>query len=452
MKPSGPGPVKPPPGVKTRIDRARRAVLVSVPVGQTDLYSLREFLYRVLNAYENSFTVAIKGVPFCFLPDAYDHILPPPARPGLRRLAICRECHLNHICAGLPKISPFAALPAGELRPVLKVPSEIVFEVSRRCNLACGVCSSRQLDAQISLSRVNNELEQARRLGIKNIRFTGGEPFLHPEILSMLRTAKTMGFYILFNTNATLPGSALIRKTAPLIDNLLVSMQGCDPASDAAETGRPGLFEKKLANIRLFRRSGVPVVRLGTVISSGLAGNFEKYLTLITELDADIWELYRPMPAAVGMSARGKEITPELLRRLAARIEKLPRAKPQILFANPVPLCLFSAKQAPLFLGARFDDGHTRLVLDPRGFYKASYYMQKDLGGNIMAAWNSPFLKKLDKAWYLESGCRRCEVRLRCLGGSRFMAGADSDGQDPWLRNASRRLALFDNAEEKKEN
>lgn len=447
MKRSGTGPVKPPPDVKTRIDRARRAVLVSVPAGQADIYSLREFLCRVLNAYEDSCTVAIKGVPFCFLPDACDHILPPPARPGLRRLAICRECRLSHVCAGLPGKSPFADLPAGELRPVLKVPSEIVFEVNRRCNLACGVCSSRRLDAQLSLSRVTKELERARRLGIKNVRFTGGEPFLHPEILPMLRAARAMGFYVLFNTNATLPGPALIRKTAPLIDNLLVSMQGCDPASDAAETGKPGLFEKKLANIRLFRLSGVPVVRLGTVISAGLAGNFGKYLALTKSLDADIWELYRPMPAAGGMPARGEKITPALLRRLASRIEKLPRAKPRILFANPVPLCLFPARQAPLFLGARFDDGHTRLVLDPRGFYKASYYIQKDLGGDIMAAWNSPFLKKLDKAWCLEGRCRRCEVRLRCLGGSRFLAGAgsgDRGGRDPWLRRGRR--ALFGNA------
>ena len=424
--------LNPLPGVTIHADRARRRVSVRVRPGPAAHGPLRELLYRVLNAYEKRFTVSIAGVPFCFLPDAADHITAQPGTGAGGRLNICRDCRLRHACPGPG--GPFFRRPDAGLRPVLAVPSEIVFEVNRKCNLACRVCSSRHLQEELSLPRVKRELARARRLGIKNVRFTGGEPFLPPRLLEMLSAARKNGFYVLVNTNATLLTPSLIKKAAPLMDNVLVSLQGWDAASDAAETGAAGLFAAKLRNIKALRRA-VTTLRLGTVISAALPGVLDKYLGLAAGLQADIWELYRPMAGA--SPGRGREVTPALLRGLADRLETAAGTKPQVLFANPAPLCLFPARQAPLFLGARFDDGHTRLVLDPRGFYKPSYYIQKDLGRDLMAAWNSPWLKKLDKAGYAQ-GCRACVFRLRCLGGSRFLAGADGarrGGRDPWLRS-----------------
>lgn len=431
----GPGLLKPPPGVSTLVALRQRTVSISVAPGRSGPAALRSFLYRVLNAYENKFSVLIKGVPFCFLPDASDHIIPPPRRGKTGRVRICGECRLRLICPGLEEKSFFRSHGAG-LRPVLAVPGEIVFEVNRRCNLACSVCSSRQLKEELPLSVIKKHLEKARGLGIANVRFTGGEPFLHPRIIEILAAARKMGFYILVNTNATLLTPSLIKKTAPLMDNVLVSLQGWDAGSDAAATGAGGLFGKKVRNIRLLRRHGVKVLRLGTIIFRGLPAVLDKYLELAVKLRSDVWELYRPMRSGKAPAPRGREVTPALLKRLAARLENGIGKTPKILFANPVPLCLFKKRQAPLCLGARFDDGHTRLVLDPRGFYKPSYYIQKNLGTDIMRAWNSPFLKRLGAADHLAGKCRRCVLRLRCLGGSRFMARAQNGGyfkNDPWL-------------------
>ncbi|MCX5790611.1 MAG: radical SAM protein, partial [Elusimicrobia bacterium] len=400
---------------------------------KADLPAARTFLYRALNAYENKCSVFIEGLPFCFLPDAYDHI-PPPRRCGKNVFpAICKKCRLRPVCPGL-RPGPLLSGSAQLLRPVLATPNELVIEVNRRCNLACAVCSARGLDEELSFGTMLRHIRRARRLGIKDIRFTGGEPFLHPQIIKTLAAAKKNGFHVLVNTNATLLSPALIKQIAPLTDNILVSLQGHDERSEAEATGTPGLFTKKLANIRALRRAGIPVLRLGTVISEDLLANFEKYLRLAKELDADIWELYRPMlPAGNGPA---QTATPAALRRLARRLEAGLGCRPRVLFANPLPLCVFEKKQAPLFLGARFDDGHTRLVLDPRGFYKPSYYIQKNLGPDILAAWNSSFLKKTCGLDYLGKKCSRCAFRLRCLGGSRFLALTWRGSRfkpDPWL-------------------
>jgi MoaA/NifB/PqqE/SkfB family radical SAM enzyme len=188
-------------------------------------------------------------------------------------------------------------------------------------------------------------------------------------------------------------------------------------------------------NIRLLRRSKISVLRFGTVISRDLIADFDKYLALACELKAEIWELYRPMNTAISFR-EAPPIAPKDLRRLAKLIEPRMGLKPGIVFANPVPICLFKKNQAPMFLGARFDDGHTRLVLDPRGFYKPSYYIQKNLGSEPLKAWNSRFLKDISGLSWLGGKCRRCTLRLRCLGGSRFAAGekcGNYQGNDPWL-------------------
>jgi len=409
---------RPLPGVTARVSRRNRTIVLRVDPKAIAPEAARAFLYRALDSYESRFSVFISGVPFCFLPDAYDHVLPPRGGGKPMRVPVCRRCRLRRLCPGLPQGSLFKGRPV-LLKPVLELPNEIVLEVNRRCNLACTVCTSRALDAQLSLPDIRRHLARARALGIKNIRFTGGEPFLHPGILKALAAAKKLGFYVLVNTNATLLDRALIKKAAPFIDNILVSLQGWDAASEAAATGTPGLFAKKIAAIRLLRGSGIPVLRLGTVISGPLLRTPERCLRLAQNLEADVWELYRPMapdgkgPAAVSVRA---------LRHLAARLEPLAGKKPLSVFANPVPFCLFKKSQAPLLLGARFDDGHSRLVLDPRGFYKPSYYIQEDLGTDPLRAWNSRFLKNLCGPVHLRGKCSRCVFRLRCLGGSRFMA------------------------------
>ena len=421
------------PGVTALTDRAGRTITIKVKPGHSEAGELKTFLYRALNAYEKSFTVIIEGLPYCFLPEAADH-MPPVSRGKGRRFPACKACRMSGLCPGLPAGRYFSGVNEKELEPVLPLPSEIVMEINRSCNLACAVCSSHGLKEKLSPAFVRAQLEAARDLGIKNVRFTGGEPYLHPGLSTMLEAAKALGFYTLLNTNATVPSAPLIKKTAPLVDNVLISLQGFDAASDAAATGVPGLFEKRLANARLFRSCGVPVLRLGTVISGTLLANFEKYLALAKSTGADAWELYRPMAAGRGDPA----VTPAALRALAGRLESGIGARMPVYFANPLPLCLFKKSQAPLFLGARFDDGHTRLVLDPRGFYKPSYYAQDDLGADIKGAWNSPVLSEFSGSKTLPLKCRRCVLMARCLGGSRSLARTAGKAADPWLPRSLR--------------
>lgn len=78
------------------------------------------------------------------------------------------------------------------------------------CNLACRTCyieSSPRNDAlvYIGLAEVDAYLEEASTLGTREIGFTGGEPFMNPDMIGMLESSLRRGFEVLVLTNAMRP-------------------------------------------------------------------------------------------------------------------------------------------------------------------------------------------------------------------------------------------------------
>jgi organic radical activating enzyme len=73
------------------------------------------------------------------------------------------------------------------------------------CNLACRTCyieSSPRNDAlvYISLAEAEAYLDEAQALGTREIGFTGGEPFMNPDMIAMLQAALVRGFEALVLT------------------------------------------------------------------------------------------------------------------------------------------------------------------------------------------------------------------------------------------------------------
>jgi hypothetical protein len=78
------------------------------------------------------------------------------------------------------------------------------------CNLACTSCyieSSPRNDSLVYLSLAEAEtfLDEAAALGAREIGFTGGEPFMNPDMVAMLRSVLDRGFEALVLTNAMRP-------------------------------------------------------------------------------------------------------------------------------------------------------------------------------------------------------------------------------------------------------
>ncbi len=78
------------------------------------------------------------------------------------------------------------------------------------CNLACATCyieSSPTNDALLYLSagHAARFLDEAEAMGTREVGFTGGEPFMNPDMLAMLEDTLVRGFEALVLTNAMKP-------------------------------------------------------------------------------------------------------------------------------------------------------------------------------------------------------------------------------------------------------
>ena len=155
------------------------------------------------------------------------------------------------------------------------------------CNIACANCyieSSPRNDAlvHISANEVAALLDEAAERGehLKQVGFTGGEPFLNRELPAMLRDVLGRGLEALVLTNAMKPmlrhADALLALAGAFGNRLTlrVSLDHPDAARHDAERGSGG-FEQAMAGLEWLVRHGAHVRVAGR---PGLFGESEAAL------------------------------------------------------------------------------------------------------------------------------------------------------------------------------
>lgn len=391
-------------------------------------------LYLLLNSYEDFYFITIKDLPYCLMPDATEHIVYKKA--GGKKYCydkICKDCCFMNICPGWQK---FLNIDRKKIPPPKSIPREIVIEVTTRCNLNCRTCTlDKSKSLNVTLKTAKGIMDDCKALGIKAVRFTGGEPILNRDIGKMLKLAKENNFYVLFNTNATAITSSALKLLEKNVDNVLISLQGFNQKTDRILTGSNVDFNRKIANI-IRLKARIPITRVGTVISKTLITNLDKYYRLLKRIGIDNWELYRPM---VKSKTKEFEISKKDLIKVMRFLFVLKNKGMKVKIANPLPFCITKDINLALttLLGAGADDGHSRIVWDARGYFKPSYFIDKDLGRAIKESWENPFLEKIKSLDYLPLKCKKCNHLKWCKGSSRVIAKlvtGDYFSQDPLIR------------------
>lgn len=159
----------------------------------------------------------------------------------------------------------------------LENPATLWFNTGTLCNIECVNCyilSSPTNDALVYLTadEVSCYLDQikTRSWPVREIAFTGGEPFMNPEVIEMVRRPLSRGFEVLILTNAMRP---MMRKSvqnglSDLISEfgnrltLRVSLDHWSPELHDAERG-PGSFKKTLTGMRWLRDQGAKLAVAG---------------------------------------------------------------------------------------------------------------------------------------------------------------------------------------------
>jgi len=161
----------------------------------------------------------------------------------------------------------------------LSHPETLWFNTGTLCNITCTNCyieSSPTNDALVYLSadEVSEYLDQleTRRWNVREIGFTGGEPFMNPACIEMLERSLARGYEVLVLTNAMAPMmrpamqtgiKCLVARYGRKI-TFRVSLDHHAPAVHDAERG-VGAFEKSMRGMEWLASVGARMAVAGRV-------------------------------------------------------------------------------------------------------------------------------------------------------------------------------------------
>ena len=159
-------------------------------------------------------------------------------------------------------------------------PETLWFNTGTLCNIECVNCyiaSSPTNDAlvYITADEVRDYLDQIeqRQWPIREIGFTGGEPFMNPEMIEMTRVALERGYEVLILTNAMRPmmrrkmreGLLELQRDYAEKLTLRVSVDHYRPDLHDEERGK-GSFAKTLTGMQWLRDNGFRMAIAGRTV------------------------------------------------------------------------------------------------------------------------------------------------------------------------------------------
>lgn len=139
----------------------------------------------------------------------------------------------------------------------------VIWNLVRRCNLACRHCYSVSADVdfpnELNTAEVYSVMEDLRRFNVPVLILSGGEPLMRPDIFSLSERARELGFYVGLSTNGTLIDAHKVRRIAAVgYDYVGISIDGIEATHDTFRR-KPGAFDEALQGLRRCRDAGIKV-------------------------------------------------------------------------------------------------------------------------------------------------------------------------------------------------
>lgn len=224
---------------------------------------------------------------------------------------------------------------------------KLIVNLTYQCINRCVFCAvSNRVRRHASLPRVLTVLRDHRERGVDLLDLDGGEPTLHPRLLTVVRQARALGYR---QVNVTTNGRRLSdrrfarRLLKSGITSLLISLHGSRPEVHEAATRVPGSFRESATGLRHaldVAASGNPRVDIG-VNTTVFEGNVDDLLALgemLTDLGVERWNLQMltPFGAASARIAPDARVAASAVRDVLDRFAD--RLRIQVVNAQ---FCLF---------------------------------------------------------------------------------------------------------------
>ena len=306
-------------------------------------------------------------------------------------------------------------------------PFELRMEITQACNLRCSFCylgdgklwrAGRHLGEDDVLRWIDWTVEN----NIPAVRFTGGEPTLHPGIRLLCNYAYLRKRRIILNTNAM--------ADERLYDDLIVhDLRVSVPCLDAKRldemTGGSGVLARKLSLIERTLAAGRRHVAMLTVVTPELIGKLEEFIKLLQALPGLRWLplRYESSPSTPRPLTRAH--MQALAQEMADLMDRYPDHARGMYLAAPFCSVTPTSLGARVFHGRALDCGpYVALNVNFAGNLAACFGGCELSGaGSLEEVKQSPELHACCSPDVLPRECRECRYVRRCDGGCRRPSG-----------------------------
>jgi radical SAM protein with 4Fe4S-binding SPASM domain len=172
--------------------------------------------------------------------------------------------------------------------PFLSAPTSVDVFITSRCNLKCVHCFANgdtRNSSELSVGDLESIFNQLERMGVFEVRITGGEPLLHREIEKVILSLRQRRFRKVILTNGTLFDEKIVKllneiRIIPTISLDDSNAQGCD-----LFRGVKGAFNQTIAALDLLQRSGVQY-GINCCLHRGNLDRYDEIITLAEKYGA----------------------------------------------------------------------------------------------------------------------------------------------------------------------
>jgi heme d1 biosynthesis radical SAM protein NirJ len=193
----------------------------------------------------------------------------------------------------------------------------VIWNLIRRCNLTCKHCYSISADidfkGELNTEEVFTVMDDLKGFDVPVLILSGGEPLLRPDIFSISRRAKDMGFYVGLSTNGTLIDRHNIDAIAGIgYDYVGISIDGTQKTHDQFRR-KQGAFDASMAAIRLCLERDIKVGMRFTMTEDN-ADEFPQMLQLMEDEGVNKFYLSHLNYAGRGNRNRDSDVQLQMTR------------------------------------------------------------------------------------------------------------------------------------------
>lgn len=186
---------------------------------------------------------------------------------------------------------------------------KVLIKITDRCDLRCAHCfvSATAAGSDMNLSSLTAALPRLQAARVATVTLTGGEPLVHPELLSILTLLRGSDFDVTICTNGVSLTVELI-ETAHRLGNIKfnVSLDGLSRESHGKFRGNRESFDITLAHTRRLADEGLLKGILSTPNKLADVSEYEQLYALVTDLGAD-YLLMNPLSSfGRGINSHGR--------------------------------------------------------------------------------------------------------------------------------------------------